>query len=233
MNAGIRVRDSIRRRVSRVRSDVSEKLRWRLGFYKDLMLPPLPQAGVSTGRGARLRPYVAEDIPKYADLMASAGAELAQFASLGDDPQKWLEEVRRRAELAISPYELAIVVESESGDEFVGAFFLAKINDRESAAEMGFLLSPAALGGGIGPRMAHAVIRWLIDADLHRVETRHDVVNTIACRAASGVGMKQEGISRAAYPVDEGGETVWHDVCDHALVNPAHRRAVTAAKSGD
>lgn len=208
--------------VSRVRESVIDKLRWRLGFYQDQTLPPFPAEGVATGRGARLRPYVASDIPEYAALMESAGAQLAEFSSFGDDPQGWLEGVRRRVELGLTPYELAIVLDDEGKEQFAGAFYLSRVFDREGAVEVGFLLAPAALGKGIGPRMAHAVIRWLLETGIHRVETRHDIRNVIACRAASGVGMKQEGVSKAAYPMRKGGETIWHDVCDHALVNPAH-----------
>jgi RimJ/RimL family protein N-acetyltransferase len=216
-------------RVARLRAAVIEKVRWRLGFYQDRMLPPLPPEGVSTGRGARLRPYVAADIPEYAALMQSAGAETAQFSSFGDHPDRWLAEVQRRVAQGLTPYELAIVLDGAAGEEFAGAFYLSRVLDRPDAVEVGFLLAPAALGKGIGPRIGRAVVRWLIDAGVHRVETRHDIENTIACRAANGVGMKQEGVSVAAYPIQVGAATVWHDVCDHALVNPAHQRATQPA----
>jgi RimJ/RimL family protein N-acetyltransferase len=216
-------------RLARLRSAVVEKVRWRLGFYQDRMLPALPPEGVSTGRGARLRPYVAADIPEYAALMQSAGAEIAQFSSFGDHPDRWLREVRRRVEDHLTPYELAIVLDGPAGEEFAGAFYLTRVFDRADAVEIGFLLAPAALGKGIGPRMCRAVIRWLLDMGVHRVEIRHDIENTIACRAATGVGLVQEGVSRAAYPMQVGASTVWHDVCEHALVNPAHERATPPA----
>ena len=219
------IRVVVKGHVSRLKDAVADKLRWRLGFYQRQMLPPLPAEGISTGRGARLRAYREADVAKYAALLDSAGAELAQFSSFGDQPEVWLKEARRNAELSRSPYELAIVVDGAEGEEFAGAFFLTLVNDRPGAIEVGFLLAPTALGMGIGPRLARAVIAWAAESGVHRVETRHDVVNTTACRAASGLGMIQEGVNIAAYPMEEDGEVVWHDVCEHAYVNPAHRRA--------
>jgi len=199
--------------IERARESINERLRWRLGFYQHDMLPALPEGGLAINQ-MRLRPYTEAELDSYAALLESAGAELAAFSSFGDSPERWLERVRSRVANRLSPYELAIVLPGESGDEFLGAFYMSRVHDDGDSVEVGFLLTPAVLGKGLGPRAARGILRWLADSDVHRVETRHSIQNTVACRAAAGIGMRKEGIKVAAHPQELDGEIVWEDVCD-------------------
>jgi RimJ/RimL family protein N-acetyltransferase len=200
------------------RTAIVEALRWRLGFYDTSMLPAFPSDGLR--RGAMLvRPYTATDATEYDALLTSSSGDIALLGRRETDAQAWAGEIARHFRAHLSPYQLAITFTKDGVESLAGAFYLTRRPDPGFTVEFGIALMPEIVNRGIGPRAAILLMDWLMTTGVHRIEIRHAGENRTACRAASGIGLAQEGVLRSALPVEVQEKTRWKDTCVHAKVN--------------
>lgn len=207
--------------IARTRRWFIERMRWRVGYYHDMMLPPFPTDGLED-RTIVVRPYTAADAEGYREILHTESADAARLPSITGSVNAWHEEVSENFRLQRGPYHLAVIAGSEG--EYAGTIILEPMRDPGRSVEMTVALHPRAQRLTVGPRAARLVLSWLIEGGVHRVEIRHALDNTAACRASTGIGLAQEGVARAATPVPTDDGIEWVDACVHAAVNPADRR---------
>lgn len=91
-----------------------------------------------------------------------------------------------------------------------------------SIRDVGYAVSPAARGRGVGSTALRLLSRWLLDpegGDVHRVQLDHAVENIGSCRTALRADFAIEGLRRKYLPLkaDPTAPVVRHDVCLHGL----------------
>lgn len=91
------------------------------------------------------------------------------------------------------------VMEYKETGKAVGNISVVKLNESIEAADIGYCMSRAYWGQGMMPEALKAVMDYLFDVvGLNRVAAYHDVNNPKSGRVMDKVGMKPEGILRAA-----------------------------------
>jgi len=229
----------------RLRASAGEALRWRLGMYDDLRLPPFPADGF-THLGMRARPYREADAAWRLALENSPGMELWEN---GDRPRTTLDEyadllrwTRRRIERERGPYVL--LLEDAATGIPVGDLSIWRVREHYRTAEFAVALDPGSRAHGNGVVAARLAMRWLFGTgEIGRVEITHSVENPAACYGSKRVGMAVETIIPDAYAVrTRSGEERRDAGCLHSILRDdfeageaerlaARRRAPSAATS--
>ena len=68
-----------------------------------------------------------------------------------------------------------------------------------STAELGYLVTPAARGRGVGTVAVHALTEWAFDKGMQRLELLISVDNVASKRVAQRCGYVLEGVLRSTY----------------------------------
>ena len=104
------------------------------------------------------------------------------------------------------------VMELKETGKVIGNISVIKLNEDVESADMGYCLSRAYWGQGLMPEALNPVMDYLFDVvGLNRIAACHDVRNSKSGRVMDKVGLKQEGILRAAGKNNLGiCDEVWH-----------------------
>ncbi len=90
------------------------------------------------------------------------------------------------------------IVEKESG-RMIGTCGFARIDEENRCGELGYVLNRDFWGKGYAAEAARAVIAIGFGTlDLKRIEARYMLDNTASARVMEKLGMKHEGVRRAA-----------------------------------
>lgn len=90
------------------------------------------------------------------------------------------------------------VIENDSG-RMIGTCGFARIDDDNRCGELGYVLHRDYWGKGYAAEAAMAVIKvGFNELDLKRIEARYMTDNTASARVMEKLGMKAEGVRRAA-----------------------------------
>ena len=90
-------------------------------------------------------------------------------------------------------------------EAFVGVVSVHSINPIQADAEIGYRVSPAARGHGIGTEAVSAATVWAFDnLALVRIELAHAVVNAASCVVARRAGYPLEGLLRQSFVYGDG-----------------------------
>ena len=106
------------------------------------------------------------------------------------------------------------VMEYKETGKCIGNISVVRLNENTEAADMGYCMSRAYWGQGLMPEALSAVIEYLFDVvGLNRIAACHDARNPKSGRVMDQVGMRQEGILRAAGKNNLGiCDEVWHSI---------------------
>jgi RimJ/RimL family protein N-acetyltransferase len=96
------------------------------------------------------------------------------------------------------------VVRDESG-QLVGQVSLHQLDPFNRSGEMGYWLTPAGRGRGLGAAAVSAATRFGFDVlELARIELFHAVENEASCRLALRAGYQLEGTARQSFVYGDG-----------------------------
>ncbi|MFC8597462.1 GNAT family N-acetyltransferase [Isoptericola sp. NPDC057191] len=205
----------------RLRASAGEALRWRLGMYDDLQLPPFPLSGF-TYLGLRARPYEESDAEWRLAFENAPGMELWEN---GDRPrttraeyEELLRWTRRRIERQRGPYLL--LLEDVATGASVGDLSIWRVREHYRTAEYAIALAPDARAHGHGLVAGRLAMRWIFGTgEIGRIEITHSVENRVACYATRRLGMAVETIIPDAYSVRTGpGEERRDAGCLHSIL---------------
>lgn len=226
-----RLQQGARGRVRGQKAALTDALRWRLGFYDEHVLPPVPAQGIVLST-VRLRRYTADDCAGRLELEASAGMNLWDenftAARTADDYTAWFSRIDGRMARGRGPYSFA--VEERSSGDYLGDVTVWRLRDQRATAEFGIALLPAARGRGVGREILVGTIDWLFDSGaFRRIAFHHVVENVASCGLVLGAGIPIEGRVPRAFEMQEpGAGSTWHDLCQHGIDIDSYR----AARSG-
>ena len=184
---------------------------------------------VITGEGLVLRVPVADDRPRWFELLHDPDNQRYGMPVFVPVPETFEELDERTAEAAVrfaavEPGTLVIAA-AEDPSHFLGSVGWAfHVPDKLRIADIGYSVHPDSRGRGVATRAVRTITRWLSsDPDgprLARVQLDHSVENEASCRVALAAGFEREGIRRAYLPLRDpeapGGERR-HDVCMHGV----------------
>ncbi|KRD47382.1 hypothetical protein ASE27_03260 [Oerskovia sp. Root918] len=204
----------------RQRDRLIEVVRWRIGYYAEDMLPPFPAGGIA-GPLATLRPHVAADGVGRIDLESSPGIllwnPLLEPKTTTAEYLRWLVERNRMLLRCRGPYSIAIA--TTDGDQYVGEVTVFPLRDVPSTVELAIALRSSFRGKNYARESVELALGWLRETQqIHRVITRHNVLNRPACFMSSSLGLEKEGVMRAAYHAAPDDDGRWRDACHHGLV---------------
>jgi RimJ/RimL family protein N-acetyltransferase len=105
-------------------------------------------------------------------------------------------------------------IELKETGSVIGNISVVHLNENTEAADMGYCMGKAFWGKGIMPEVLKAVMDYLFDeVGFNRIAACHDANNPKSGRVMDKVGMKQEGILRAAGKNNCGiCDEVWHSM---------------------
>ena len=107
------------------------------------------------------------------------------------------------------------VMEYKETHAAIGNISVVRLNEDTEAADMGYCMSRAYWGRGMMPEALKAVMDYLFDVvGLNRVAACHDVNNPKSGRVMDKVGMKREGVLRAAAKSNQG----IYDIVYHSMI---------------
>lgn len=113
------------------------------------------------------------------------------------------------------PKTLHWAVTLKDSGEVIGDLAVVRVEESIACAELGWCMGERWWGQGIMPEAGHAVLGYLFDTvRFNRVEAKHDVNNPKSGRVMEKLGMRHEGIQRAAGRNNQG-------ICDisvHAIL---------------
>jgi RimJ/RimL family protein N-acetyltransferase len=91
----------------------------------------------------------------------------------------------------------ALAIADASTREFLGGIGLYRVDMRHRRGEVGFWLTAAARGRGLGTRATRLITAWAFDAlGFDRVELTTTPDNAATRRLAKGLGFREEGTMR-------------------------------------
>jgi RimJ/RimL family protein N-acetyltransferase len=90
-------------------------------------------------------------------------------------------------------------------EAFVGVVSVHSINPTQADAEIGYRVSPAARGRGIGTEAVTAATVWAFaNLALVRIELAHAAANAASCVVARRAGYRLEGLLRQSFVYGDG-----------------------------
>ncbi|MFD6094172.1 GNAT family N-acetyltransferase [Oerskovia sp. NPDC060338] len=204
----------------RLQTRVVEAVRWRVGYYTELMLPPFPAGGIA-GPVATLRQHVVSDGEGRIELEGSAGIlfwnPLLEPMTTTAEYARWLAVRNRMFKESRGPYSIAIATTDD--DQYVGELTIFPLRDVPQTVELAIALRPAFRGKAFGREPVELVLTWLRETQqVHRVVSRHNVLNRPACFMSTSLGLEKEGVMRSAYHATPEDDVRWQDACHHGLV---------------
>lgn len=152
--------------------------------------------------GHELRRFEPTDAPELFALTARNKDELAKWLSWAQrrTPKDTAEHIERMrtAETEQRAIDRAIVVDGR----IVGTVGIARIDSRNSSAEIGYWLGSEHQGRGLMTQAVAVLIHHAFDRlELNRTEIHTDVLNRRSCALAERLGFRYEGTLRQAYRI--------------------------------
>lgn len=153
-----------------------------------------PPRGLSDGVVA-IRPLLAADAPAFAGAYRD-DPTLGVMVGSERDPTE--EEVIAQAEEPPGAARLpALAIADARSLEFLGGIGLYRVDIHHRRGEVGFWLTPAARGRGIGSRAVGLVTGWAFESlGFERVELTTTPDNEPTLRLADRLGFTKEGVMR-------------------------------------
>jgi RimJ/RimL family protein N-acetyltransferase len=112
----------------------------------------------------------------------------------------WIERQRRKRAAGTV---LALAIQAPGDDRALGNVNLARLEERDREAELGYWLVPAARGRGLASAAASLLVDWgLHDLGLERVELAILPENLPSRRVAERVGARPEGVRKRSHHAD-------------------------------
>ena len=119
-----------------------------------------------------------------------------------DFTQSWIDTVVVKYD---RPDYYGWVIVLKSFDQPIGSIDVWRTDDEIEAGELGYCLGRRWWGQGIMPEAARAVLDYLFrEVGMNRVTASHDVLNLKSGRVMEKIGMKKEGVLRAAHRNNRG-----------------------------
>jgi RimJ/RimL family protein N-acetyltransferase len=172
------------------------------------------------GEGLLLDVVTHEDVP--AVVAACDDPEAARWLHLPSpytaaDAREWIAD-SRQAQREGERMELAI--RDARDRRYLGAIGVHFGRCRAGEAEIGYLVSPSARGGGVAARAIRLLVPWVLSTYRpRRIELLIRPDNAASCRAAEKAGAAFEGIRAAGIAFRDGAV---HDAAVYAFAPDAH-----------
>jgi RimJ/RimL family protein N-acetyltransferase len=87
----------------------------------------------------------------------------------------------------------------DGGGEFVGLALAFGIDRAEAEAELGYIVTPAARGRGVGTEALRLLTDWALAEGMARLELLISVENDASKKVAARCGYELEGVLRSVY----------------------------------
>lgn len=176
----------------------------------------------------RARPLIEDDADLALDFLTDPGVIAARTPPPPADlagAQEWVNQA------LVDPQCVPWVLEAAEDGRSVGYIAIQRFDRIVGAAEIGFLVLPAARRQGLATKALDAVTTWAFENldEVHRLYLVHDTTNSGSCKAATAVGYIFEGINRSARPAQDGTRI---DSEMHALVRPNYEATRTSRALG-
>jgi RimJ/RimL family protein N-acetyltransferase len=115
----------------------------------------------------RLVPFTAAHVPAFTPM--TADPDVLRYTRFPDPPEpgfprEWL--ARYDAGRAIGTKEAFAIVEGDGDDALLGVALAVEIDRAAGAAELGYLVAPAARGRGVATAAVRRLTRWALDEGL-------------------------------------------------------------------
>jgi [ribosomal protein S5]-alanine N-acetyltransferase len=116
---------------------------------------------------------------------------------IGTETDPTEDEVVAQAEEEPRPGQLRLAIVDATTLEFMGVIGLYRMDLQHRRGEVGFWLTAAARGRGLGTRAVRLLTGWAFETlGFNRVELTTTPDNAAARRLAQGLGFKEEGTMR-------------------------------------
>jgi RimJ/RimL family protein N-acetyltransferase len=185
-----------------VRRFLEQRGRW-VDAWVATLLPddqPVPDPPVLTDGVVTLRGWRAGDLDRVTSLIDEPIRQWTAFAGRSrQEVADWLEFSRRVRRPPDARFAIA-----DAQDAAVGSLRLGQAT-ASGAVSVGWWLGPAARGQGLAYRALRMALAWAAARGVPRFTAEIYDGNTASTRLADRLGMRCEGLRRAAWPARAGG----------------------------
>ena len=120
------------------------------------------------------------------------------------DEQAAVDWCARMADWSAGDHATWNAIDLSSGD-FVGNVSVFAIDEEHQTGRVGYRITPAMRGSGLGSEALRAVTAWAFaELALARLQLEHEVGNVASCRVATRAGYRLEGVLRSSYRRPDG-----------------------------